>query len=84
MSKKKRNKKAEFSSLNLSESKATQAIVNEKIESSKSIETGKNRWWVIALALLLSLGVLGAGLKYLEEDAQRQMQNGKLKAGNKE
>jgi hypothetical protein len=32
----------------------------------------KNRTWVAAAVVLLSVGVLGAGLKYLEEDAKKQ------------
>jgi hypothetical protein len=38
-----------------------------------------SRWWLIALIVFLSLGVLGAGLKYLEDSARaettRQKQN---------
>lgn len=33
----------------------------------------KNRSWVVGLIALLSMGVLGAGLKYLEEDANREI-----------
>lgn len=31
-----------------------------------------SRWWVIALVVFLSLGVLGAGLKYLEDSAREE------------
>lgn len=33
---------------------------------------GPSRWWVIALVAFLSLGVLGAGLKYLEDSAREE------------
>jgi hypothetical protein len=33
----------------------------------------KSRWWMIALIAFLSIGVLGAGLKYLDEDAKREI-----------
>ncbi len=32
----------------------------------------RSYWWVIALVVLLSLGVLGGGLKYLEESAREE------------
>jgi hypothetical protein len=32
----------------------------------------KNHWWAAAIIACLSIGVFGAGLKYLEEDAKRQ------------
>ena len=32
-------------------------------------------WWVVALVVFLSLGVLGAGLKYLEDSAREQKIN---------
>jgi hypothetical protein len=41
------------------------------------------RWLVIGVIAFLSLGALGAGLKYLEEDARR-MESGKWKVENKE
>jgi hypothetical protein len=36
----------------------------------------KSYWWATAIIVFLSLGVLGAGLKYLEEDAKRQKAEG--------
>ncbi len=36
---------------------------------------GSSRWWAIALVTFLSLGVLGAGLKYLEDSAREQKAN---------
>ena len=33
----------------------------------------KKHWWAVAAIVVLSLGAFGAGLKYLEEDASRQM-----------
>ena len=57
------------------------SVVNESPESGKRF-----RWqtylrthvWSAALVAFLTLGALGASLKYLEEDANRQMRNGKL------
>jgi hypothetical protein len=48
-----------------------------QVESSLPDKTGwiaylKTHWWATVIIAFLSLGVLGAGLKYLEEDAQRQ------------
>lgn len=42
----------------------------------------KKHWWAVALVAFLSLSALGATLKYLEEDARRQMLNGTLKTPN--
>ena len=49
---------------------------------TKKIVYLKNHWWAIGLIAFLSLGTLGAGLKYLEEEAGRQMENGRLKTEN--
>ena len=48
------------------------------LPSSETIETGragylKSNWWLIAFVAFLSIGALGAGLKYLEEDAKREI-----------
>lgn len=47
----------------------------EANESAKQNSLGKpkSNWLVIGIIALLSLGVLGAGLKYLEDDAKREM-----------
>ncbi len=44
----------------------------------------KTHWWAVALAAFLSFSVLGATMKYMEEDARRQMANGSLKSPNGE
>lgn len=90
MSKKKKNKKSNLSSLKLLESNTSQSISGEEtLNSQPNNKTGwraylKNHYWMIGLILLLSLGVFGAGLKYLEEDAKRQIANGKLATGNQD
>ena len=33
----------------------------------------KRHWWMVGIIALLSLGTLGAGLKYLDDDAKREM-----------
>lgn len=62
---------------------ADQVEPNEP-KSSQSSNVTKNftaylnnpsRWWVIALVVFLSLGVLGAGFKYLEDSAREQKAN---------
>jgi hypothetical protein len=42
-----------------------------------------NRWLVVGVIAFLSIGALGAGLKYLEEDARR-MESGKRTVENRE
>jgi len=70
---------AEHIALELSESSNSRMFVNEPIESNKPSKAtwlgylkNPSHWWVIGLITFLSLGTVGAGLKYLEEDAQRQ------------
>jgi hypothetical protein len=51
---------------------------DENQVSSASRKTGisgylRNYWWAVALVIFLSFGVFAGGLKYLEEDAQRQI-----------
>ena len=72
--------------LSLSETAATlPAAVElnniERLERGGLLTYLKSRWWIVGIIALLSLGALGAGLKYLEEDARHQMVNGKLKNG---
>ncbi len=43
----------------------------------------KQHWLVVGIIVFLSLGAFGAGLKYLEDDAKRQLQNGQLTSDNK-
>ena len=40
---------------------------------STSLTFLKKHWWAVIVIALLSLGALGATLKYLEEDAQREL-----------
>jgi len=75
MSKKRRSNVTGLNSANSSPRSA-------EVEKSGNAASGKDgmwtklrkptNWWVFALIALLSLGALGAGLKYLEEDAQRE------------
>jgi len=75
MSKKRRSNVTGLNSANSSPRSA-------EVEKSGNAASGKNgmwttlrkpsNWWIFALIALLSLGALGAGLKYLEEDAQRE------------
>ncbi len=43
-----------------------------------------SKWLVLGIIALLSIGALGAGLKYLEENARRVTENGKWKTENRE
>jgi hypothetical protein len=43
-----------------------------------------SHWWSIGLIALFTLGALGAGMKYLEESAQRQKANGKNSPNNQQ
>jgi hypothetical protein len=86
MSNKKRRNRDKLSSeaigLGLSKSSDKQtgiiALVDETIEPNQSSKPGwfgylKSHWWMIAVIAFLSIGVLGAGLKYLDEDAKREI-----------
>jgi len=42
----------------------------------------KNHWWAVALIAFLSIGVFASGLKYLEEEAKRQLAANKDKPQN--
>ena len=42
----------------------------------------KKHWWTVGIIVLLSLGALGAGLKYLEQDAARQTAKRQSENGN--
>ena len=50
------------------------SLSNHADSSTKSSWLGylKNHWWATAIIACLSISVLGAGLKYLEDDARRQ------------
>ena len=55
-------------------SKVTQ-ISNSSLasESNNWLIKMKRHWWAFGIIALLSLGTLGAGLKYLDEDAKREL-----------
>ncbi len=42
------------------------------ISNGNSFDRLKKHWWAVGLIALLSLGAMGAGLKYLEESAKEQ------------
>ena len=63
-------------SSNLSETKTTDSS-GESFGSSvanigKRLSSLKRHWWAVSLIALLSLGAFGAGMKYLDELAQRE------------
>jgi hypothetical protein len=45
----------------------------------KLFSGGKRGWLIVGIIALVALGALGAGLKYLEDDARRQSADGSLK-----
>jgi hypothetical protein len=52
--------------------------VDEIIKPKQMGQTGwliylKSHWWIIPVIVFLSIGALGAGLKYLDEDAKREI-----------
>ncbi len=76
MSKKRRNNRNELNTLNLSKPNGEDQKSAESSLAKKSIWTKlKNpaNWWMIAVIAFLALGALGAGLKYLDEDATREI-----------
>ena len=81
MSKKRRNRKTSFETISLGLSSSSRNQPSNVTQSEKSQASSrlavfarlKKHWWAVGLVALLSLGTLGATLKYLEEDAQRQM-----------
>lgn len=82
MSKRKRNQTKIAGQVGLGLSKSTEAAKldysSKADELNNSGETGwlsylKFHWWTVGLIALLGLGTLGAGLKYLEKDANRQL-----------
>lgn len=44
----------------------------------KLFSIGRRGWLIVGITVFVTLGVLGAGLKYLEDDAKRQMASGQL------
>lgn len=91
MSNKRKKDRNKIAALDLSAvgDKHSSAIVSREIQPlenqlSKSglLARLKAHWLIIGIVAFLALGTLGAGLKYLEEDARQQMLSGKLKTGN--
>ncbi|HQU81825.1 MAG TPA: VCBS repeat-containing protein [Pyrinomonadaceae bacterium] len=60
--------------LNIEENEQTKKVVTTNKESgSEFFSKVKERWWLVAVIGLLSLGVLGSTLKYLDENAKTQL-----------
>ncbi len=75
---KRRNRAKETAIIDTSvqpEETVTQPDVNQTKSSglTHKIAYLKQHWWAVGLIVFLALGVFGAGLKYLEDDARRVM-----------
>src|SRR5882757_3986277 len=68
------------------EAMATPSVAKEQTDGAAELSTtGKREWWrslsatqrwmAIAILAFLSMGVLGAGLKYLEDSAREEKAN---------
>ena len=84
MSKKRNKDRNKITSFDLSEtadnSRAANELNNiERLEKGGLLTYLKSRWWIVGVIALLSFGAFGAGLKYLEEDARRQIMSGNWK-----
>ncbi|HEX8247673.1 MAG TPA: VCBS repeat-containing protein [Pyrinomonadaceae bacterium] len=78
MSKKKRNQfNQPLAALPVKSPAANQLNNQSRQSRAGAIENLKNHWWTAAIIAFLSIGVLAGGLKYMEEDAKKQI------AGNK-
>jgi hypothetical protein len=65
-----------YSIVDQKEAEPTEKEFSQNHHSIKNIPTDvsrPSRWWVIALICFLSLGVLGAGLKYLEDSVRDEI-----------
>ena len=91
MSNKKKKDRNKIAALDLSGMSDTNssAIVSREIQPlenqlSKSGLFGylKAHWLIVGIVAFLALGALGAGLKYLEEDARRQAASGNRQIGS--
>ena len=91
MSNKRKKNRNKIAALNLSEAGDTDsfAIVSREIQplESQAEQSGllarlKAHWLIVGIIAFLALGALGAGFKYLEEDARRQMLDGTLKTSD--
>jgi len=76
MSRRKRESIAAASGIGLGLSNSAES--NNQIEQNERPKTGvvsylRARLWLVGLIAVLSLGALGAGLKYLEEDSKREI-----------
>ncbi len=84
--KKRRNRKfisdsSEVSGQIVDQSSEEVGIMDSEIQSVHSNSSGRNRLisylksnlWMVGIICFLALGVLGAGLKYLDDDAQREI-----------
>ena len=86
MSKKKRKKQVNASGSSVQEiSPAITAKISHNSSRSKSgtaaqLSYLKRHWWAVAAICFLALGTLGSGLKYLEEDARRQIERSQTSA----
>lgn len=47
--------------------------VNKNISERNLLTKLKERWWIVGVIFVMTLGVLGSGLKYLDEDAKAQL-----------
>ncbi|MDQ3801732.1 MAG: VCBS repeat-containing protein [Acidobacteriota bacterium] len=61
--------------MELPETSLRQSAARNKDEVSKSglFKYLKSRWWTAAIIALIAIGATGASLKYLEEDAKKQL-----------
>lgn len=83
-----RKKNGEILALDLSPVKSTEK--SSTVDSPVETETAKagvfaylkNHLWVVGVIAFLALGTLGAGLKYLDEDAQRELAKRANSKGN--
>ena len=57
------------------ETNLRQSAVQDKDEVNKTglFEQLKSRWWTVVIIGLFAIGITGASLKYLEEDAKKQL-----------
>ncbi|MGQ0540465.1 MAG: FG-GAP repeat domain-containing protein [Blastocatellia bacterium] len=71
MSKHKRNRKSDSAS-DILDPRLDSSLQSTNKKHSKFIGYLRQRLWLVGVIAVLSVGALGAGLKYLEEEAKRQ------------